>query len=68
MTTIPVTDLRPGDTVDTSNAVPPGPIVRVRQVATYNEHTYVVQRDPGALVPASYAFHAGQRADVYSRA
>ena len=68
MTTIPVTDLRPGDTVDTGNAMIPGPIIRVAQVATYDAHTYVVQRDPGALVPASYVFHAGQRADVYSRA
>ena len=68
MTTIPVTDLRPGDLVDTGNATAPGPIVRVAQVATYDGRTYVVQRDPGALVPASYTFTTDQRADVYSRA
>ena len=66
MTTIPVTDLRPGDTVDTRNAVRPGPIVRVAQVATYSGRTYVVQRDPGALVPPTYAFPADALVSLHS--
>jgi hypothetical protein len=68
MTTIPVTTLRPGDLVDTSNAVPPGPIVRVRAVATWGERTYLSRYDTGYLVPDGYYWPAGAHVDVYSRA
>ena len=69
MTTIPVTDVQPGDLLDTRNAVPAGPIVRVGMIARSDDgRVYIAERDPGALVPATYAFTAGQRADVYSRA
>ncbi len=67
LTTIPARDVRPGDLVDTSNAVQPGPVIRVAQVATVGGATYVVRRDPGALVPDGYRFDAAQRVDVYGR-
>ena len=66
VTTIPVTDVQPGDLLDTANAIPPGPIVRVRQVATYDGRTYVVQRDPGAIVPPTYAFPADALVSLHS--
>lgn len=65
--TIPVTNVRPGDLVDTGNAVQPGPVVRVRQVATIGGRTYVLRREPGELVPEAYVFPAGRRVDVYGR-
>jgi hypothetical protein len=44
--TIPVTDVRPGDLVDTSNATATGPIIRVGAVASASGLVYLVQRDP----------------------
>jgi len=64
--TIPVTDVQPGDLLDTANAMIPGPIVHVAQVATHAGHTYVVQRDPGALVPPTYAFPADALVSLHS--
>jgi hypothetical protein len=65
--TIPVTDIRPGDLVDTGNAAQPGPVIRVAAVATVGGMTYLVQRDPGALVPQGYRFHDVQHVDLYDR-
>lgn len=65
--TIPATDVRPGDLVDTSNAVRPGPVIRVRQVATVDDRTYVLRRESGELVPEAYVFPASRRVDVYAR-
>lgn len=67
MLTIPATDLRPGDLVDAADAARPGPVIRVRDVATYGSATYVVRRDPGALVPESYTFPAGMWVRVHAR-
>ena len=68
MLIIPATDIQPGDLVDAGNAVQPGPVIVVRQVATIGDRTYVLRREPGELVPESYVFPAGRRVDVYGRA
>lgn len=67
MQTIPVTDVRPGDFVDASNAAQPGPVIRVGAVATVGGLTYLVRRDPGALVPQGYRFTADQHVDLHAR-
>jgi hypothetical protein len=64
--TIPATAIRVGDLIDTGNAVQPGPVIRVRAVATVGDAVYVVRRDPGALVPQGYRFRADQSATLYA--
>lgn len=63
--TIPATDIRPGDLVDTGDAVQPGPIVPVRQVATIDDVTHVLRREPGALIPDAYVFPADRHVAVH---
>jgi hypothetical protein len=60
---IPVTDVRPGDLID----VAPATRIRVAQVATIGDRTYVLQRETGALVPTAYTFPAGRRVELYGR-
>ena len=69
MRTIPVTDLRPGDLVDTSNADQPGPVIRIGRVATWDQTVYTVRYDTGYLVPdGHYSWPATAHVDVYDRA
>jgi hypothetical protein len=64
--TIPAVLIRPGDLIDTATAVPAGPVVRVRDVATVGDRTHVVLYESGALVPDAYTFAADALVSRYS--